>query len=472
MFGNIFGRKKRVLARLNGAQKALSNGPNHFLIQLEKSLIEEYNLIMQQEDEYWALKSWLSWAAYGDANTSYFHVSTLVRRHRNKIRSLKNSVEEWITNEEDIKNLILLGFQEIFQTDLVEAPHESEVQSFSCCFLSEEERALLAAPVLEEEIRQGLWSLKAFKAPGPDRLHADFFQYFWADVKQVVCKEVSNIFDLIMIPEFLNETLISLIPKCPNPKSLNIFRPISLCNSIYKVVTKIIVGRLRTFLDKLVSPNQTAFMPGRRGLDNVVVAQELIHSLDKKKGKVGFMAIKVDIVKAYDHLEWSFIRNVLNAFRFPVELIKLIMSCVSSTTISILFNGGKLSSFKPTRGIRQGDPLSPYLFILCMEYLGFLINESYRKKEWTPLKASKKNLGISHLFFADDLMLFAKANKASAKSIKKVLSQFCKESGQLLSAEKSRVYFLPYVLLSVREDICEVIDIYETSCIGKYLGFP
>lgn len=134
---------------------------------------------MQQEDEYWALKSWLSWAAYGDANTSYFHVSTLVRRHRNKIRSLKNSVEEWITNEEDIKNLILLDFQEISQTDLVEAPHEAEVQSFSCCFLSEEERALLAAPVLEEEIRQGLWSLKAFKALGPDRLHTGLFQYFW-----------------------------------------------------------------------------------------------------------------------------------------------------------------------------------------------------------------------------------------------------------------------------------------------------
>ena len=88
-------------------------------------------------------------------------------------------MEEWITNEEDIKNLILLDFQEISQTDLVEAPHEAEVQSFSCCFLSEEEKALLAAPVLEEEIRQGLWSLKAFKALGPNRLHTGLFQYFW-----------------------------------------------------------------------------------------------------------------------------------------------------------------------------------------------------------------------------------------------------------------------------------------------------
>ena len=117
-----------------------------------------------------------------------------------------------------------------------------------------------------------------------------------------------------MVLEFLNETLISLILKCPNLESRNNFRPISLCNSIYKVVTKIIVGHLSPFLDKLVSPNLTAFVPRRKGLHNVVVAQELIHSLDKKKGRVGFMAIKVDLVKAYDHLEWSFIHNILKRF--------------------------------------------------------------------------------------------------------------------------------------------------------------
>ena len=184
------------------------------------------------------------------------------------------------------------------------------------------------------------------------------------------------------------------------------------------------------------------------------------------------MAIKVDLVKAYDRLEWSFIHKVLKAFRFPEELIKLIISCVSSTSISILLNGGKLTPFKPTRGIRQGDPLLLYLFILCMEYLGFLINESCRKEEWAPLKASKQNLGISHIFFEDDLMLFAKANKAGADSIKKVLSKFCKEFGQLISVEKSRIYFSPNVPPNVRDDICGLLNIAETSCLGKYLSFP
>ena len=139
---------------------------------------------MQQEEEYWALKSRLNWATYGDANTSYFHVSTLVRRHRNKIRSLKNSVGEWITNEEDIKNLILSGFQEIFQTELVEAPLDSEVKFFSCCFLSEEERSCLAAPISDEEIKQGLWSLKAFKPP----VLTDYTQVSKHNLKELVQK--------------------------------------------------------------------------------------------------------------------------------------------------------------------------------------------------------------------------------------------------------------------------------------------
>ena len=200
---------------------------------------------------------------------------------------------------------------------------------------------------------------------------------------------MTNIFESKIVHEYLNETLISLIPKSPNPESLNNYRPISLCNIIYKIVSKIMVGRLRPHLDKLISPNQAAFVPGRRGLDNVVIAQELLHSPDTKNGKVGFMAIKVDLAKVYDHLEWFFVHHVLNAFHLPHILIDLIVSCISSTSTSILFNGGKLDSFKPTRGIRQGDPLSPYIFILCMEYLGYLINRECMDKRWVPMKASK-----------------------------------------------------------------------------------
>ena len=187
--------------------------------------------------------------------------------------------------------------------------------------------------------------------------------------------EIKRIFASGSMPDYLNRTLILLIPKCQHPETFGSYRPISLCNSVYKVVTKIVVGRIRPLLNKLVSPVQTAFVLSRRGLDNIIIAQKLIHSIDNKRGKEGYMAIKVDLEKAYDRLEWNFIHKVLQAYHFPSKLITLIMSCVSLTSISILFNGSMMDSFKPSRGIRQGDSLSPYLFILCMEYLGSLIDK-------------------------------------------------------------------------------------------------
>jgi len=128
-------------------------------------------------------------------------------------------------------------------------------------------------------------------------------------------------------------------------------------------------------LSNLVSPYQTAFVPSHKGVDNAVLVQELIHSMSRKKGRGGLVAIKIDLEKAYDRLEWSFIRDTLSLFKFPSQLISLIMSYVSTSSISVLFNSGALEPFLPSRGIRQGDPLSPYFFILCMEVLGALITE-------------------------------------------------------------------------------------------------
>ena len=141
------------------------------------------------------------------------------------------------------------------------------------------------------------------------------------------------------------------------------------------------------------------------------------------------MAIKINLEKAYNQLEWSSIRDTLSLFRFLSHLIKLIMSCVSSSSISILFNGGALDPFLPSRGIRQGDPLSSYLFILCMEVLAAFILEKCSSNCWDPIKASRGGLTFSHLFFADDLVLFAKADQKNCVVIKEVLDSFCSISG-------------------------------------------
>ena len=184
------------------------------------------------------------------------------------------------------------------------------------------------------------------------------------------------------------------------------------------------------------------------------------------------MAIKLDLEKAYDHLEWSFIRDTLNLYKFRSRLISLIMSCVSSSFISILVNGGALESFYPSRGIRQDDPMSPYLFILCMEVLGALIEEKCKAKLWNSVKAFQGSPEFSHIFFADDLMLFAKANSKNCTAIREVLDSFCELLGQKISNDKSQVYFSPNVDPKKRTELCEILGFRSTPTLGKYLGFP
>ena len=148
------------------------------------------------------------------------------------------------------------------------------------------------------------------------------------------------------------------------------------------------------------------------------------------------------------------------------------MSCISIVSTSILFNGGMMEPINPSRGIRQGDPLSPYIFILCMEFLGQLIEGKCNEKLWNPVKASRSEPIFSHLFFANDLVLFAKVNQANCIAIREVLDTFCEKSRQTISESKSRVFFSPNVDMESREDMYDLLGFRVTSSIGKYLGIP
>ena len=433
------------MARIYGAQKALSNHPCTFLINLENQLHQELVAVLDQERDLWMLKSRINWMVQGDRNTSFNHVSALARRKRNHIASIKDEGGSWITEERGVMEHFRRGFISLYTTSHVEALRCPNHDVHWKVHLSDEDKNSIGALVTPEEIKDALWSMKPFKAPGPDGLHAGFFQRFWLLVGVSVREEVMRVFTSRKVPDYLNKTLIVLIPKIQGPEKIGDYRPISLCNSVYKIISKIVVARLRPHLENLISPCQAAFVPGRRGTDNVVIVQELIHSIGRAKGRKGYMAIKIDLEKAYDKVEWSFIRDMLSYFNFPDNLTELIMSCVSTVSTSLLFNGGCLDSFHPSRGIRHGDPLSPYLFILCMEFLGHLIEEKCNAKLWSPVKASRGGPSFSHLFFADDLVLFARADSENCHAINDALQEFCSRSGQRVSEAKSRVFFSPSV---------------------------
>lgn len=324
------------------------------------------------------------------------------------------------------------------------------------------------------EIQSALWSLKPYKAPGPDGLLVGFFQRFWHTVGNLIKEEVKLIFSSSEMLAYLNKSLITFIPKCSNPETLGSYHPIRLCNSIYKVVTKIIVTRLRPLLIDLVSPLQTTFVLSRKGVDNTIIALELVHSMSWKKGRGGVMAIKIDLEKAYDRMEWSFIRDIFNLFRFPKHLITLIMSYVSSSLVAILFNRGEgaLDSFSPSRGIRQRDPLSLYLFILCMEVFGTLINNKCDAKLWNLVKTSQGGLAFSHIFFANDLVLFANADRKNCMAIRDVLDTFCS-----LSLAKRRAWknFGCFSALTYPLRVgwrCVLLGFQSTLTLGKIFGLP
>ena len=166
-----------------------------------------------------------------------------------------------------------------------------------------EDISTIELSIFDDKILTTLKSLKPYKALGPDGLHAGFFQRFRMIMGNLVKAEAKQVFSIGKVPEYLNRTLITLIPKCTNLEFLNNYCPTGLCNTVYKVVTKLIVAYILLTLDYLVSHFQTAFVPNRKGINNAIIVQELIHTMSKKRDSEGTMAIKIDLEKAYDHLE-------------------------------------------------------------------------------------------------------------------------------------------------------------------------
>lgn len=179
---------------------------------------------------------------------------------------------------------------------------------------------------------------------------------------------------------------------------VNHLRPIALCNVSYKIVTKIISQRLKSILPYVVSQHQSSFIAGRSTVDNILVMQEAIHSLNLLKANKGYKIIKLDFEKAYDRLEWNFIMESLASLNIPDNIKNLVFHCISSANLSIIWNGFPTSSFPASRGLTQGDPISPYLFVLALERLGHMIQDKVDEGIRKPLSFGNWTKDFSHLF--------------------------------------------------------------------------
>lgn len=250
----------------------------------------------------WKQRSRIKWLREGDKNTEFFHRQATWRRKKNKIVRLKREDGTWAENNEQIHKEINEFFKGLYEKD-----GEVNPQPLLDLFPRKVEDYMneaLTKPFTETEVSDALFQIGPLKAPGPDGYPARFFQRNWAVLKEEVIQGVLNFCADGIMPEGVNETTIVLIPKGNEPQCIKDYRPISLCNVIYKVISKLLVNRLRPFLDDLISESQSAFVPGRMITDNAIIAFECFHKISHSKNRRDtHCAYKLDLAKAYDRVD-------------------------------------------------------------------------------------------------------------------------------------------------------------------------
>ena len=247
------------------------------------------------------------------------------------------------------------------------------------------------------------------------------------DVSQVVLSCLNS----RSILKSINHTFITLIPKVQNPGRVSDFRPISLCNVIYKIVSKVISNRLKPLVDSLVSETQSSFVANRLITNNILIAFKSLHHLKNNcSGTQGYMAFKLDMSKAYDRVEWVFLEQILLKLGFHEDWVALLMECITTVSYSILVNGEPKGLFRPSRDLRQGDPLSPYLFLFCAEGLNVILNEAVSKGEIHGFSICGNGPKLTHLFFADNSLLFCRASLNECEKIQELLGSYEEASGK------------------------------------------
>ncbi|CAA7018343.1 unnamed protein product [Microthlaspi erraticum] len=469
VFGEVQRRKETLVSEIKKVQDLILLTPTDDLLMEEVSLSKELDLTLEQEEVIWFQKSREKWIPLGDRNTSFFHTSTIIRRRRNRIEMLKKDDGSWVTNAPELENLAVEYYRRLYSmVDVDEVVPPLPREGFA--LLSQADHIHLDRPFTAAEVEKAVRDIGKYKAPGPDGFQPVFYQHCWDVVGDSVVRFILEFFRTGVLPPNTNDVLIVLLEKVAKPKIITQFRPISLCNVLFKTITKVMVVRLKRVITKLIGPAQASFIPGRLNTDNIVMVQEAVHSMRRKKGRRGWMLLKLDLEKAYDRIRWDFLEDTLIAAGLSEQWVGWIMRVVSGPSMNLLFNGEKTEAFRPSRGLRQGDPISPYLFVLCMERLCHLIGNSIAEKCWKPIKLSRGGPELSHVCFADDLILFAEASVAQVRTIRNVLETFCLLSGQKVSLEKSKIFFSSNVSRELGREISDASGISSTCDLGKYLG--
>ncbi|XP_018473790.2 uncharacterized protein LOC108845015 [Raphanus sativus] len=439
-FGDLPNRTKQAYEELCRLQNLALIDPCPATFAAEAEASDKWHNLARVEEKFFHQKSYIRWMGAGDQNTVLFHRSVQTRNAGNSINVLVNEAGDTLTNPEEIKTEAVLHFQKFLQmqdrgNEEDSLPMLQELISYRCTPNSD---ACLVAPVSAEEIVSAIQALPKDKVSGPDGFTKEFFVAAWPVIGKEFIISVQSFFLFGFLPTGINATILALIPKSVDAQSMKDYRPIACCNFLYKVIAKILARRLRTILLEAIELNQSAFIKGRLLLENVLLASELVNGYHKTTNS-NRATIKLDISKVFDTVKWSFITAVLRAMSLPAQFILWIRVCISTAAFSVSVNGCLEGFFTSARGIRQGCSLSPYLYVILNNVLSKMLNRAAEEKQFS-YHHQCMEVKLTHLSFADDILVFTDGSSRSLRGVLKVMDQFARIYGLHINASKSSLY--------------------------------
>ncbi|XP_028554221.1 uncharacterized protein LOC114580528 [Dendrobium catenatum] len=429
-----------------------------------RDCISELNDTLARLTTWWRQRAKTRWIEEGDANSHFFHMVATGRRRDNRVNCILTNEGQRVTDAGAIRTVFTEFFREKWRerdASLLDWPDFHEQDKVPEHFL-----ASLTAVVTDREVWEAVHAMGNNRAPGRDGITTSFLKFFWDIIKADMLRAVQDFFISNTMHEEWKETLIILIPKVANADGPTKFRPISLCQSLYKVVAKIIVNRMKPVLSFVVGEEQGAFVPGRSISNHGLLAQEIIGNFQHSTKLSGMMALKVDMEQAYDCMDWATLEHVMRLMEFPEQFINWVMCCISFPKFQLIINGCRSDWIYGRSGFRQGCPLSPYLFILCSE----LLTKAIAQRGGTiGVQVSRHAPTVSHLLYADDVLVFADASASNARTTIALLRDYCSWTGQRINCAKSAILFSKRCPLWKQRRIARDIDFRRVQSL-EYLG--
>jgi len=452
---------KEIIHRLEiaGDSRQLSDGEDRLRRKLKLHCLGLASL----ERTIAQLRSRILYLREGDANTSFFHQQARYRKNKNFISKLHEDGQILVSQEE--KQEAVLNF---YENLLGTAEDREYTINLDALGIQQHDLSSLDSPFTEEEVWTTVRDLPLDKAPGPDGFTGRFYVSCWGCIKGDVLAALAAIQSgHVTRFRLLNTAFITLLPKQLDATQVKDFRPISLIHSVAKLVTKIMANRLAPLLPSLVPANQSAFVRGRNIHDNFLFVQQMVKSLQRKKE--AHILLKLGISKAFDSVSWAFLLETLQHLGFGPRWRSILCLILSTASTRVLLNGEPGDYIHHRRGLHQGDPLSPMLFILVMEVLNSLIRHAANIQLLQPLAVQPGTHRAS--FYANDAVLFLRPSAGDLQVVKEILDFFGHSSGLRTNLTKSSVSPIccsPEDLALTAETLsCEIKDFPV-----KYLGLP